>query len=105
MTVVVAVAEDGFTVAEANGEGDAEADAEAEAEAEAETEGRAVNEENVEYEGREDRLTVALELGEGVGLYVALALGVQLGYGVTETEALPEEDHVGYTLPEEDQVG
>jgi len=103
VTVVVAVAEDGFTVAEANGEGDAEADAEAEAEAEAETEAeeRAVNEENVEYEGREDRLTVALELGEGVGLYVALALG----YGVTETEALPEEDHVGYTLPEEDQVG
>ena len=44
-----------------------------------EAEGRAVNEENVEYEGREDRLTVALELAEDDGLYVALALGVQLG--------------------------
>jgi hypothetical protein len=47
--------------------------------ADAEAEGRAVNEENVEYEGREDRLTVALELAEDDGLYVALALGVQLG--------------------------
>jgi hypothetical protein len=43
--------------------------------ADAEAEGRAVNEEKVEYEGREDRLTVALELAEDDGLYVALALG------------------------------
>jgi hypothetical protein len=95
--VAVAVAVGGMTVTEANGEGDAdaEADADADAEAEAEEEGRAVNEENMEYEGGEDWLTVALELGEDVGLYVALALGVQLRYGVTEAEALLEGDHVG----------
>ena len=54
-----------------------------------------MNEENVEYEGRDDELTVPLELGDGVGLYVALLLGVQLGYGVTDGDVLAEEDHVG----------
>jgi peptide subunit release factor 1 (eRF1) len=77
----VALAEwsvDTFVIEEGLGE-DEFTVADAEAEAEEEAEGRAVNEENVEYEGREDKLTVALELAEDDGLYVALALGVQLG--------------------------
>ncbi len=51
--VDVEVAVGGMTVTEANGEGDAdaEADTDAEAEEEEEAERRAVNEENMEYEG------------------------------------------------------